>query len=127
MGPAPPADQVDPEPIDAGKIPVTALAGASYLHQAGSFAMMRGGDIDGCVLGAFQVPASGDLASWSRATRHGPRGRSRSFVRWQSPRSRDLRRFARGLEEMLGLGTAAGQGFRPSGLAVFGPTAVRAP
>ncbi|MDR7383524.1 3-oxoacid CoA-transferase subunit B [Promicromonospora iranensis] len=65
MGPSPGADLVDPELINAGKVPVTELAGASYFHQADSFAMMRGGHIDVCVLGAFQVSTSGDLANWS--------------------------------------------------------------
>ena len=65
MGPAPHTDLVDPELINAGKVPVSELAGASYFHQADSFAMMRGGHIDVCVLGAFQVSASGDLANWS--------------------------------------------------------------
>lgn len=65
MGPSPEPDQADPELINAGKVPVTELDGASYFHQADSFAMMRGGHIDVCVLGAFQVSTSGDLANWS--------------------------------------------------------------
>lgn len=64
MGPEAHGDQIDPDLINAGKIPVTELVGASYFNHAESFAMMRGGHLDVCVLGAFEVSASGDLANW---------------------------------------------------------------
>jgi 3-oxoadipate CoA-transferase beta subunit len=64
MGPAAPEGQEDLDLTNAGKQPVTELPGASYFHHADSFAMMRGGHLDVCVLGAFQVSAGGDLANW---------------------------------------------------------------
>jgi len=64
MGPAPAAGEEDYDLINAGKQPVTLLAGGSFFHHADSFAMMRGGHLDLCVLGAFQVAANGDLANW---------------------------------------------------------------
>ena len=65
MGPAPEPGSEDPELINAGKRQVTAVPGASYFHHADSFAMIRGGHIDLCVLGAMQVSQAGDLANWS--------------------------------------------------------------
>ena len=65
MGPAPAPGEEDPDLINAGKQPVTLLTGGSYFHHADSFSMMRGGHLDICVLGAFQVSQHGDLANWS--------------------------------------------------------------
>ena len=64
MGPEAQGEVIDPDLVNAGKVPVTELPGASYFHHADSFAMMRGGHLDICVLGAYQVSAAGDLANW---------------------------------------------------------------
>jgi 3-oxoadipate CoA-transferase beta subunit len=65
MGPAPPKGQENPWLINAGKQPVTLRPGGSFFHHADSFAMIRGGHIDLCVLGAFEVAQNGDIANWA--------------------------------------------------------------
>lgn len=67
MGPPPAPDAINLDLINAGKQPVTLLTGGSYFHHADSFAMMRGGHLDICVMGGMQVAANGDLANWSLA------------------------------------------------------------
>ena len=65
MGPPPAEADIDLELVNAGKAPVTLLPGGAYFHHADSFAMMRGGHLDICVMGGMQVAANGDLANWS--------------------------------------------------------------
>ncbi len=67
MGRAAVGDEIDPDLINAGKVPVIETPGASYVHHADSFAMMRGGHLDVCLLGAFQVSTTGDLATGTPA------------------------------------------------------------
>ena len=81
MGPPPAEADIDLELVIAGKAPVTLLPGGAYFHHADSFAMMRGGHLDICIMGGMQVAANGDLANWSlkrpekrrRGRRHGSR------------------------------------------------------
>ncbi len=67
MGPAPPPDQVNPWLVNASRQHVTLLPGGSYMSHSDSFALVRGGHLDLCVLGAFQVAENGDLANWARS------------------------------------------------------------
>ncbi len=71
MGPAPAEGEADPWLIDAGKQACTLLPGGSYFHQADSFGMIRGGHLDLCVLGAFEVAARGDIANWATSETEG--------------------------------------------------------
>ena len=82
MGPAPAEDKINRWLINASKKYVTLRPGGSYMHHADSFAMIRGGHLDLCVLGAFQVAENGDFANWSTSRRTICR---RSAVPWISP------------------------------------------
>jgi 3-oxoadipate CoA-transferase beta subunit len=66
-GPAPDADRVDPYLLNAGTQHITLRTGGSFVHHADSFAIARGGHLDLCVLGAFEVAENGDLANWARS------------------------------------------------------------
>lgn len=68
IGPAPAPDKVNPWLINAGKQHVTLVQGGSFFHHADSFSMIRGRHLDLCVLGAYEVSASGDLANWARSS-----------------------------------------------------------
>ena len=66
-GPAPAADQINPYLVNAGTQPITLITGAALVHHADSFAIARGGHLDLCVLGAFEVAENGDIANWARS------------------------------------------------------------
>lgn len=72
VGPAPLPDEEDPDLINAGKVPVTLLPGASIFHHNDSFMMIRGGHIDYALLGAFEVAVNGDIANWSTGNESKP-------------------------------------------------------
>tara|TARA_B110000014_G_scaffold255463_1_gene237329 strand:- start:275 stop:946 length:672 start_codon:yes stop_codon:yes gene_type:complete len=74
MGPTPAPGEENPDLINAGKKPVTLIKGGSISHHTDSFAMIRGGHIDICVLGAFQVSQKGDLANWATLDNARPPG-----------------------------------------------------
>lgn len=67
IGPAPAADQINPYLVNAGVQPITLITGAALVHHADSFAIARGGHLDLCVLGAFEVAENGDIANWARS------------------------------------------------------------
>ena len=72
MGPRPEASDEDMDLINAGKKPVTLVAGGAYFHHADSFGMIRGGHVDVCILGAFEVAANGDIANWTTGSDGAP-------------------------------------------------------
>jgi 3-oxoadipate CoA-transferase beta subunit len=65
MGPQAKEDEIDGELLNAGKKPVTLLTGGAFFHHVDSFAIMRGGHLDLCIMGGMQVSSKGDLANWS--------------------------------------------------------------
>ena len=87
MGPAPAAGEEDYDLTNAGKQPVSLLAGGSFFHHADSFAMMRGGHLDICVLGAFQVAENGDLANWSTGEAGAIPARRAALQAWRNGRA----------------------------------------
>ncbi|QJW55049.1 3-oxoadipate CoA-transferase subunit B [Serratia plymuthica] len=89
MGPAPAEGLEDPDLINAGKQPVTLLKGGCFFHHGDSFAMMRGGHLDICVLGAYQVSERGDLANWSTGA-PGPYRQSAARWIWRLAHARSL-------------------------------------
>ena len=80
-GPAPAPDHINPYMLNAGTQPITLRTGGSFVHHADSFAIARGGHLDLCVLGAFEVAENGDIANWARSRREPP---NRSAARWIS-------------------------------------------
>lgn len=87
MGPAAHGGDVDADLTNAGKVPVTELPGASYFHHADSFAMMRGGHLDVCVLSAYQVATNGDLANWHTAGQARSRPSGEQWISPSTPRT----------------------------------------
>ena len=67
IGPAPSPENVNPHLVNAGVTPITLRTGGAFVHHADSFAIARGGHLDLCVLGAFEVAENGDIANWARS------------------------------------------------------------